>query len=66
MNKKKTKTNQFRQLFNYLLYLGWVTLEGSQNNISNNNNKSQLSSGKNLFVSVTPEVLFNKYLYCKL
>ena len=26
-NKKKTRTNQFRQLFNYLLNLGRVTSE---------------------------------------
>ena len=38
MNKKKTRTTQYRQLFNYLLNLGRVTSEGSRNNVSINYN----------------------------
>jgi hypothetical protein len=38
MNKKNPRTNQFRQLFNYLLNLDTVTSEGSQNNVSINHN----------------------------
>ena len=36
MNKKKP--NQFRQFLHYLLNLGRVTSEGSQNNVSINHN----------------------------
>jgi hypothetical protein len=38
MNKKNPRTNQLRQLFNYLLNLDRVTSEGSRKNVSINLN----------------------------